>query len=70
MLQGETEEVLLEKARFEEKSYNWTKVARLYEQVVQVYLDKKVVEKAAVFTKRLDMLIHVLLINPILQKNI
>ena len=53
MLQGEIEEVLLEKARFEEKSYNWTEVARLYEQVMQVYLDKKVVEKAAECYKKI-----------------
>ncbi|MFW9943234.1 MAG: hypothetical protein ACFFFT_19520, partial [Candidatus Thorarchaeota archaeon] len=43
----ETEESLLEKAREEERKYNWTEAAVLYEKAVNIYLDKNLVEKAA-----------------------
>lgn len=42
-----TEETLLERAKVEEKNYNWVEAAKLYEQATKLYLNKKLVEKAA-----------------------
>jgi len=43
----EIEESLLEKAREEERKYNWVEAAKSYEIVAKSYLDKKMVKKAA-----------------------
>ena len=43
----ESEELLLEKAREEERKYNWIEAAVLYEKAINFYLDKNQVEKAA-----------------------
>lgn len=43
----ESEERLLEKAQEEERIYNWIKAASLYSRAIDLYLDKKLVEKAA-----------------------
>ena len=47
MLKEEKEEVLLEKAKAEEKVYNWVEAAKSYEMIAKSYLDKKMVKKAA-----------------------
>jgi tetratricopeptide (TPR) repeat protein len=47
MTLAETEESLLDKAREEERKYNWIEAAALYEKVVKFYLEKNLVEKAA-----------------------
>jgi len=47
MASVESEELLLEKAREEEKKYNWIEAAALYEKVLMFYLDKNLVEKTA-----------------------
>jgi len=44
---------LLERARVEEKGYNWVEAARLYEQAAKSFLDKKMVEDAAGAYKKL-----------------
>ena len=44
---GEIELVLLKKVKAEENIYNWAKAAKLYEQIVKYYLDKKILEKVA-----------------------
>ena len=43
----ETEESLLDKAREEERKYNWIEAAALYEKAANFYFDKNLVEKAA-----------------------
>lgn len=43
----ESEESLLEKAREEERNYNWIEAANLYEKAVNFYLDKNLIDKAA-----------------------
>jgi predicted amidohydrolase/tetratricopeptide (TPR) repeat protein len=47
MTLDESEESLLEKAREEQRNYNWIEVATLYEKAVNFYLDKNLVDKAA-----------------------
>ncbi|MFX1304290.1 MAG: hypothetical protein ACFE9X_13125, partial [Promethearchaeota archaeon] len=47
MTLAETEESLLDKAREEERKYNWIEATALYEKVVKFYLEKNLVEKAA-----------------------
>ena len=42
----ENEEALLEKAKAEEKAYNWVEAARLYEQVAESFLNDKLTEQA------------------------
>ncbi|TKJ18341.1 MAG: hypothetical protein CEE43_18335 [Promethearchaeota archaeon Loki_b32] len=49
----QSEETLLEKAREEEKAYNWLDAVKLYKQAVNFYMDKKLVEKAAENNKNL-----------------
>ena len=53
MTEEENESVLLERARAEEKVYNWMEAAKLYEQVAKSLLDKKMVEKAKGVYKKL-----------------
>ena len=43
----ESEELLLEKAREEERKYNWIKAVVLYEKAVNFYLDENFIDKAA-----------------------
>jgi len=47
MTLAESEELLLEKAREEEKRYNWIGAAALYEKVLNFYSDKNLIEEAA-----------------------
>ena len=47
------EAVLLEKAKVEEKGYNWIEAAKLYEQAAKFYLDNKMVKIAADTYKKL-----------------
>ncbi len=49
----ESEESQLEKAREEERKYNWIEAAALYEKAINIYLDKNLVEKAAIHYKDL-----------------
>ncbi|MFX1595338.1 MAG: hypothetical protein ACFFBK_04665, partial [Promethearchaeota archaeon] len=49
----EIEESLLNKAREEERKYNWIEAAALYEKVIKIYLDKNLLEKAAACYKNL-----------------
>ncbi len=53
MTEEENESVLLERASVEEKAYNWMEAAKLYELVAKSFLDKKMVEKAALAYKNL-----------------
>jgi len=53
MTEEENESVLLERARVEEKVYNWMEAAKLYEKVAKSLLDKKMVEKAKGVYKKL-----------------
>ncbi len=46
-------DLLLEQARAEEEAYNWVEAAKLFEQAAMFYLDKKMLEKAAMSYKRL-----------------
>ena len=47
MVKEKREATLLEKARVEEKDYNWVEAAKLYKQAAKGFLDKKMVEEAA-----------------------
>ena len=42
----DTEKVFLERARDEEKDYNWIEAANKYELAVNYFLDRKLEEKA------------------------
>jgi len=53
MIKKETEPSLLERARAEEKAYNWVEAARLYEQAAEYFLSNKVIVKAAEIYKKL-----------------
>ncbi len=53
MLTEENETSLLEKADTEEKVYNWTEAAEIYNQVVKSFLDKNMIERAAKAYKKL-----------------
>jgi hypothetical protein len=48
----DTEKVLLERARDEEKDYNWIEVANKYELAINYFLDRKLEEKAAKALKK------------------
>ena len=48
----ETEKVLLERARDEEKNYNWVEAANKYELAVNYFVDRKLEEKAAEALKK------------------
>ena len=48
----ETEKVLLERARDEEKDYNWIEAANKYEPAINYFLDRKLEEKAAKALKK------------------
>jgi len=52
-MKGKNEGVLLERAKVEEKGYNWVEAARLYEEAAKSFLDKKMVEEAAGAYKKL-----------------
>lgn len=43
----ESEELLLEKVREEERKYNWIEAATLYEKAINFYLDENFIDKAA-----------------------
>ncbi|KKM93672.1 hypothetical protein LCGC14_1206030 [marine sediment metagenome] len=47
MQTAESEDAILERAKAEEKVYNWVEAAKLYEQVVESFLGKKLIERAA-----------------------
>ncbi len=47
MQTAESEDELLEKAKDEEKAYNWVEAAKLYEQVAESFLGKKSTEEVA-----------------------
>ena len=49
----ESEESLLEKAREEERNYNWIEAAALYEKAVNFYLDENLLDQAADNYKKL-----------------
>ncbi|MFX0038995.1 MAG: hypothetical protein ACFFAB_06625 [Candidatus Heimdallarchaeota archaeon] len=52
-MMGESEDILLEKAKFEEKTYNWKEAAVVYEKLVKEYTRANLLDKAAVLYKRL-----------------
>jgi predicted amidohydrolase len=47
MGERKTELELIERARNEEKAYNWQKAAKVYERVAKSYMDKNLIDKAA-----------------------
>ena len=47
MRSEKSEEKLLEKAQEQERIYNWIEAANLYTRAINLYLDKKLVERAA-----------------------
>ena len=49
----ETEINLLKRVRLEEKNHNWVKVAKNYEQVSKIFIDKNELAKAAKIFKKL-----------------
>ncbi len=53
MLTEPSEATLLEKAKAEEKAYNWADAAKLYGQIATSYLDKNLPEKAAEIFKKI-----------------
>ncbi|MHA2431018.1 MAG: hypothetical protein ACXACC_08295 [Promethearchaeota archaeon] len=53
MGERETELDVIERARNEEKAYNWQEAARVYERVAKSYKDKKMINKAADAYKKL-----------------
>ena len=53
MLTEGTEAELLEIASIEEKAYNWAEAAKLYEQLVELFLDRSMVKEAAETYKKL-----------------
>jgi hypothetical protein len=52
-MSGEKEAILLEKAQAEEELVNWAEAGRFYEEVVKIYLDKQLLDKAAEVYKKL-----------------
>ncbi|MFX0187197.1 MAG: metallophosphoesterase [Candidatus Hodarchaeota archaeon] len=52
-MQTEKEEDLLEKAKLEEKAYNWLEAAKLYENVINSFMKKNLLEMVAETYKRL-----------------
>ncbi|MHA2182555.1 MAG: hypothetical protein ACXAAH_14130, partial [Promethearchaeota archaeon] len=53
MGERKTELELIERARNEEKAYNWQKAAKVYERVAKSYMDKNLIDKAADAYKKL-----------------
>ena len=53
MVKEKREAALLEKARVEEKGYNWVEAARLYKQAAKAFLGKKMADEAAGAYKKL-----------------
>lgn len=47
------ESSLLERVRLEENNHNWEKVAKLYEQISKIYIEKKLLVKSAKIFKKL-----------------
>ncbi|HDZ17094.1 hypothetical protein LCGC14_1378800 [marine sediment metagenome] len=44
MQTAESKDAILEKAKVEEKAYNWVEAVKLYEQVAESFLGKKSIE--------------------------
>ncbi|GAG97150.1 unnamed protein product, partial [marine sediment metagenome] len=53
MIAEEIETDLLERAKSEEKAYNWVEAANLYKSIIKLYLDNELIKKAAETYKRL-----------------
>jgi len=47
------ENSLLERAKFEEKNHNWKEATNIYEQILKIFLEKKVLAKSAKIFKKL-----------------
>jgi hypothetical protein len=53
MLTAENIDDLLEKAKAEERAYNWADAAKIYERIAELFLDNRMLEDAAKIYKKL-----------------
>ncbi|MFX1320110.1 MAG: carbon-nitrogen hydrolase family protein [Promethearchaeota archaeon] len=53
MVEKQKDETLLEKAQLEENNYNWIEAAKLYEQILNYFLERNMIDKVAFAYKKL-----------------